>query len=103
MIKGLAPGVSVLATLAEIKDFVRHCNKDERLLGFNMMVSKHPGRSYIMGKTNDSLQAKYVLPIPMDCMDPVQRPLIANAIHEGIHHKSMTAEAMENEMVSKAD
>ena len=103
MIKGLQPGVSVLDILCEIAEFVAHCKKDPKLVGFNVMISRHPGKSYILGKVDDSLQAKYVLPILIDYMDPIQRPIIANSIFRGLHGVDMTPEALEAEMVSKVD
>lgn len=103
MIKGIKPGVSVLETLAEIGEFVRHCAKDPELIGFNVMVSKHPGKSYILGKVDEAKQAKYVLPIWMDYLDPIQCPIISNAIHKALHGEDMTPEQLENLMVSKVE
>ena len=95
--------LSVLETLQEIKDFINWCQKDKELAGFNVVISQTDYGSYILGKTYDSLKAKYVLPIDLDYTDPIQRPLIANAIHEALYRESMTAEEMENEMVSKSE
>lgn len=95
--------VSVLGTLAEIKDFVRYWLKRRGdLEGFDVRLSKHPGKSYVLAK-DVNLMPIGVLPIYMDYADPIQRPLIANAIHEAIHKKSMSSEAMENEMVCKIE
>lgn len=93
-------GVSVVKTLAEIKDFVRYHCKDIELVGFNVLVGKRKGVSYVLAKTKSPFP-KDVLVIDMDYYNPIERPLIANAIHEGIHQKSMTAQAMEDEMICK--
>lgn len=94
----------VLAILADIKNFVRWNRRNEpNLAGFNVLVSKHPGKSYVLAKNNDSFMSKHVLPIDMDYADPLQRPLIANAISEALYDKAMTAEQMENEMVCKSE
>ena len=93
---------SVIETLAEIKDFVRHCQKDPLLAGFDVLITKNR-TSVVIAKTEESFMAKYVLPIPLDYADPLQRPLIANAIREAMTGTSMTAEEMENEMVCKSD
>jgi len=96
--------ISVLMTLAEIKDFVISCKKKyEGLAGFNVLVSKMPGWSYIIAKDTDSLAPKNVLKINMDYIDPIQRPLIANAIHEALYRTSMTPSAMEDEMICKSE
>jgi len=95
--------ISVVNALAEIKDFVRVCKKDETFAGFNVVVCKRGRDSLLLGKCNDSLMARYILKIPLDVADPLQRPLVYNAIHEAMYGKSMTAEEMENEMVCKAE
>lgn len=93
---------SIIMTLATIKDFVRWCKKtDENLAGFNVRPGRKPNQSFIIGKDNTSLMPKYVLPIDMDWVNPVERPLIANAIHEALYGESMQPEDMEAEMVSK--
>ena len=94
----------VLKILAEIKDFVIWNRKNEPdLAGFNVAVSKHFGKSYVIAKNNTSFMASHVLPIDMDYADPVQRPLIANAIREALYGESMNDEEMENEMVCKSE
>jgi len=93
---------SILLTLAEITDFVKECLKDKDFVGINVVVSKHPGRSYVLGKTFDSLKAKYILKVQMDYTDPIQRPLIANAVHKGMYGTEMSPEEMEDEMVCKS-
>lgn len=94
----------VLAILVDIKNFVRWNRRNEpELAGFNVLVSKQPGKSYILAKNNDSFMAKHVLPIDMDYADPLQRPLIANAISEALYDKSMSSEQMENEMICKSE
>ena len=95
--------MSVKKTLEEIKDFVRWCKRDPDLAGFNVRISKHIGTSYILGKVKHSMEPKYVLPIMLDYANPIERPMIANAIYKAIHSKSMTPEALEDEMVCKAD
>lgn len=96
---------SVLAALSDIKEFIIWCKRreEDNLAGFNVCVSKTMGKSYVLAKTHDSLKAKYVLPIWLDYADPVTKALISNAMSEGVSGKSLTAEAMENEMVCKSD
>lgn len=102
-IKETNTGVSVLGTLAEIKDFVRYwLKRRDDLEGFDVRLSKHKGKSYVLAKDVNFMPVG-VLPIHMDYANPIERPLIANAIHEAIHQKSMTAEAMEDEMVCKIE
>ena len=95
--------VSVLDTLDEIKEFICFCQRDKEFTGCNVVISKWPGKSYIIGKVASSLEPKYVLPIYMDYADPLQRPLISNAIHEAMYRMSLTASEMEDEMVCKAE
>lgn len=97
------PRVSVLETLSEIKQFIWHYKKDADVAGFNTYVSKIPGKSYIIAKHVDGVKPVAALAIWMDIIDPVQRPIIFNAINEALYGESMTPEAMENEMISKAD
>ena len=92
----------VLAILAEIEDFVRSTSKNEEIQGYNVLASKHPNKSYILAKTELHKKPVYVLPIMMDYFHPADRPLIANAIHRGLHNGAdLSPEDMEAEMVSK--
>ena len=93
--------VKILATLADIEDFVRTCSKLEDVEGFNVLASKHPGKSYVLAKTEVHKKPAHVLPIMMDYFHPVERPLIANAIHRGLYGYDMDAQAMEDEMVKE--
>lgn len=95
--------VSILTTLAEIKDFVKWCKHDENLAGFNVVVGVDCRKSYVVGKTADSLRPRYILPIWMDWTNPVERPLIANAINEALYGKPLSPEEMEKEMICKSE
>ena len=95
--------ISILKELAEIEDFVRKVSKEEDVDGFNVYASKHPGKSYILAKTEVHKKAKYALPVMMDYWNPVERPLIANAIHKGMYNAEMSPEALEAEMVEKSN
>jgi len=102
MIK-LPHNISVNNTLYEIGEFVRHCLAQDDFAGINVLISKTPGKSYVIGKVFSTPKPKWVLPIFLDYSNPVQRPIIADAIHRAMYGEGMTPEAMENEMVSKAD
>lgn len=95
--------ISILKELAEIEDFVRTTSKEEDVLGFNVLVSKHPGKSYVLAKGEVQQKAKYVLPVQLDNANPIHRPLIANAIHRGMYGEELSPEAMENAMVEMSD
>lgn len=94
-------GVSVKATLQEITDFVKFCKADKNLAGFNLFVSKIPGKSYILGKVVGDPMPRYVLPIWLDVVDPLQRPIIMDTIHMAYYGKPMEPEKLEDEMICK--
>lgn len=88
--------------LFEIEQFVKTTKKEDEVGGWNVYVSKHPGISYVLAKSADNLKPLHVLKIEMDWASPVDRPLIANAIHRGIYGCDAVPEALEAEMVCKS-
>lgn len=97
-------GVSIKGTLEDIKKFVLWCkNRYPNLAGFNVYPSRYKGKSYIIAKCSDSPKPVHVLPIFMDYVNPLERPLIANAIHEAIHGYELTTKELEDEMVCKVN
>ncbi len=94
-------GFSVLAAIGEVEDFVRHCMKDPEFAGFNVLVVKVG--SAIVGKNNTSLKPKYVFHTPLDYVNPVERTLIENAIHKGMHGKDAAPEQLEKTMIDTAE
>lgn len=103
-IKNNQPRVSTKDTLNNIVEFVQWCMSNiENLDGFNVMVSKHPGKCYILAKQLNNPMPIQVLPVHMDYVNPVERPLIVNAINQGMTGMDAPPEILEAEMVSKAD
>ena len=94
--------ISILNELSNIEDFVRWGVKQDEIGGFNICISKHPGKSYILAKCADTLKPLHVLPVQLDYADPIIRPLITEAVKKGMGVK-MTPEEMEAEMVCKSD
>lgn len=100
MIK-LPHNISVNNTLFEITEFVNHCLAQDDFAGINVLISRTPGKSYVIGKVFSHPKPKWVLPIWMDYSNPIQRPIIADTIHKAMYGENMTPEAMEDEMVCK--
>lgn len=92
----------VIAALAEIEDFVKQASREDRIGGFNVYVSRVPGKSYVLAKCVDTLKPIYSLPVWLDWANPVERPLIANAINKGLTGKELEAEELESEMVCQS-
>ena len=92
---------SHLETLAEIKAFVHACKKDPELMGFNVKLSKHRGRSYVLGKTFEKAKPKYVLAIDLDYFQITHQQMIDATIYEAIHNREMPPEEMENLIITK--
>jgi len=96
--------IHVNATLAEIKDFIHSCKKKiDRFAGVNVLISKRPGWSYIVAKSENSFRAQMVLPIFLDYANPVHRPVIANAINQAMYGKDMEPEDLEKQMIEVVD
>ncbi len=93
---------SVLAVIEDIKEFVRHCQKDKMLAGFDVLASKHKGRSYLIAKRTNSFKIAYVRQIKLDSLDPYQRSIIFEAMHKAIYGK-VNYDLIENEMVCKSE
>ena len=89
--------------LFNVEDFVRIMSKKDQVGGFNVYVSKEPGKSYILAKCVDTLKPLYTLPVQLDWANPIERPLITNAIHRGIHGVDASSEVLEAEMVHKTE
>ena len=102
MIK-LPHNISVNNTLYEIGEFVRHCLAQDDFAGINVLISKTPGKSYVIGKVFSTPKPKWVLPIWMDAADPVQSPIIHNAIHRAMYGEELEPEEMEDLMVCKSE
>lgn len=92
----------IIAALAEIEDFVKQASREDKIGGFNVYVSKIPGKSYVLAKCADTLKPVYSLPIWMDWANPIERPLISNAITRGLTGKDAEPEALESEMVCQS-
>jgi len=93
---------SILATIEDIKDFVKKCKKDDNLAGFDVLASKHAGRSYIIAKRRDSFKVAYIQAVCLDSLDPVERAIIFEAMHKAIYSKVMY-EQIEAQMVCKSE
>ena len=88
--------------LNNIVDFVKATVKNGGVDGFDVHSSKHPDRCYIFAKVLTQHEPKYILHVNLDWVNPLERPLIVNAINQGMTGvKELDAETLENEMVQK--
>lgn len=95
--------MSVLKTIEDIKDFIKHCQQDPKLAGFDVLASKHKGRSYVIAKCTNSFKAKYILTIFLDSLDPYERTIIFDTINIALYGRSLDPRILENIMVGKSE
>ena len=95
--------MGVLSEIENIKDFIKSCLRDPDFVGFNVCASKHPGRSYILGKCRDSFKARYTLAVQLDSVDPYERTIIYDTIHIALYGTKMDTKLLEEEMVLKME
>jgi len=93
----------ILAAVEDIKDFIKTCMKDELIAGFDVLASKHKGRSYVIGKRRNSFKVVYTHITKLDSLDPYERAIIFNAIHKAVYGKNMDVDALNNHMISKSE
>lgn len=93
----------VLAAVEDIKDFIKACMKDELIAGFDVLASKHKGRSYVIGKRRNSFKVAYTHITKLDSLNPYERAIIFEAIHKACYGKNMDEDDMQNEMVCKSE
>lgn len=89
--------------LMEIEQFVKWCKRDDHVDGFNIYSSKHLGRCYVLAKSDFDPKPKYALKVEMDYCNPVERPLIINALNRGIFGMDLEPEQLDKEMVGKVE
>lgn len=72
-------------------------------MGFNVAISKHPGRSYVLAKQYSSPKPLCVLAIQLDYFDPIQHQMVDGAIFEELYGRPMTSEEATASIVSRDD
>ena len=95
--------MGILLEIENIKDFIKSCLRDPLFVGFNVYASKHPNRSYILGKCSNSFKAKYVLTVGLDSVDPHERSILYDTIHIALYGKRMDPKRLEDEMILKVE
>jgi hypothetical protein len=93
---------SILEQVDNIQEWVKACLKDELLAGFDVLASKHKGRSYVIAKRRNSFRVAYIYTTTLDSLDPFERSVIFNAIHVGMYGRSMDVDALNNEMICRS-
>lgn len=93
---------SILAIIEDIKEFVAVCKKDKQLAGFDVTPCDIPGKSYLIAKRTTSHDVAYFRRISLDCIDPIQRSIIFEAMYKAIYGK-VIYEDVERQMICKSE
>jgi len=93
---------SVLEIIEDIKEFVAFCKQDKLLAGFDVTPSDIPGKSYLVAKRTTSNEVAYFRRISLDCIDPIQRSIIFEAMQKAVYGK-VDYDEVEKQMICKSE
>lgn len=93
---------SILAVIEDIKEFVVFCRNDKELAGYDVIPHETAGYSYLIAKRTTSHSVAYFRKIALDCIDPIQRGIIFEAMHKAIYGK-VIYEEVERQMICKSE